>query len=133
MDELSNARNEPVRRTNIIRGEKLEIKSVRDIFEASRRIMEYLISQKKLAIFNVLVDHGEGTISNCMWTPTTKLADDKSFLAVEDYAKIMVLLLTHPKVKELEYNEKEHMITAVVFAAPEMQELDRIENPEEEF
>jgi len=52
----------------------------------------------------------------------------ESFLAVEDYTKLLILLLGHPKVRNLEYDEKNHCIMAV-FIAPEMQEVDRLEHP----
>jgi len=110
----------------------LKIKTTKDIVIASNTVIGNIVSQAKITVFNLLVDHEEGTISNCMWTPTTKLADGKSFLAVDDYAKIMLLLMTHPRVKDLEYNEKENMISAV-FSAPEMQEVDRIERPDEDY
>jgi len=80
--------------------------------------------------FTILVDHGEGTISQCTWTPTGAVGAPTSiagaFLAVEDYEKIMVMLLTHPKIKDLEFDGQ--MITAV-FLAPEMDEIQRLENP----
>lgn len=109
----------------------LKIKTIKDIVGTANNIIEHLVSQKAMTGFNLLVDHGEGTLSNCAWTPTTKITQGQHFLAVEDYTKIMILLLTHPRVKELEYHEKEHTVTAV-FSAPEMQEVDQIENPYEE-
>jgi len=55
----------------------------------------------------------------------------QSFLAVEDYTKLLILLLEHPKVQNLEYDEKNNAVTAI-FVAPEMQEVDRLEHPGEE-
>jgi hypothetical protein len=107
----------------------MKITTVKDVVEASNKILESLVSLRKLVIFNLLVDHGEGIVSNCMWTPTAKVAEHQNFMAVEDYTKIMLLLLNHPKIKNLEYDEKEQAITAL-FLAPEMQEVDRI-NAEE--
>ena len=105
----------------------MKIKTVKDIVDVANKVFESLVAdpQKKLTIFNLLVDHGEGTISNCTWTPTAKLADGHSFLAVEDYTKIMILLLTHPRIKDLDYDETQHMISAVL-EAPEMQEIDEM-------
>lgn len=108
----------------------MKIKTVKDIVDAANKIIERLVtdSQKNLAIFNLLVDHEDGTLSNCAWTPTAKLANGKNLLVVEDYTKIMILLLTHPRIKELQYDEPQNTISAI-FHAPEMQEVDAIENP----
>jgi hypothetical protein len=107
----------------------MKIKTVKDAVEASNKILEDLVAHQKLTAFNLMVDHGEGTISNCAWTPTSTLADKKNFLAVEDYVKTIVLLLTHPRIKDIEYDEKNHAVTAV-FTAPEMEEVDRLEHPD---
>lgn len=111
----------------------MKIKTAKDIVEASNMIIGNIVSQNKITIFNLVVDHGEGTMSSCAWTPTTKVAEHQSFLAVEDYSKIMILLMTHPRIKSLEYDEKDHMISAIFSAAPEIQEVERIEHPDEEF
>lgn len=111
----------------------LKIKTVKDVVEASNKIIEDLVANKRLTVFNLLVDHGEGTMSNCTWTPTSKVSAGQSFLAVEDYAKIMILLLTHSRIKDLEYDEKNHAVTAVFFGGPEIEEANRLENPEEEY
>ena len=108
----------------------MKIKTVKDVVEASNKILGHLVGEQKLAIFNLLVDDGDGNISSCAWTPTSKLADGESFLAVEDYAKIIVLLLTHPRIKDLEYDEKNHQVTAVFWGSPELEELHQLENPE---
>lgn len=107
----------------------MKIKSTKDIVEVSNRVIELLVIHKKLAIFNLLVDHGDGTLSNCTWTPTAKVAENQSFLAAEDYSKIIVLLATHPRIKDLEYDEKQNAVTAV-FHAPEMEDIRRYENYE---
>ena len=111
-------------------GENVKIKTVKDVVEASNKIFGHLVGEQKLAIFNLLVDDGDGNISSCAWTPTSKLADGKPFPAVEDYAKIIVLLLTHPRIKDLEYDEKNHQVTAVFWGSPELEELHQLENPE---
>jgi len=83
----------------------VKIKTVKDVVEVSNKIIGHLVGDKKLAVFNILVDDEEGNVSNCTWTPTSKLADGNSFLAVEDYAKTIIILLTHPRIKGLEYDE----------------------------
>lgn len=107
----------------------MKIKTLKDIVGASQKIMECFIGKKRAATFNLVVDHGEGTASNCAWTPACKVSPGQSFLAVEDYDKIMVLLLTHPRIKNLEYDEKDNVVSAW-FSAPEIEEIQRIENPE---
>jgi len=111
---------------------ELKIKTVEDAVAASNNILANLVSNAahKLTEFNLLVDEGEGNMTNIAWTPTSQLADGKNFLMVEDYIKTIILLLTHPRITDIEYNEKEHVITAV-FWAPEIGKL-QTENPYEE-
>lgn len=106
-----------------------KIKNVKDVVEASKKIIGHIISDNVETIFNLIVDHGEGTISYCAWTPTTRIKPGpQRFLAVEDYSKTLLLLLLHPRISNLEYDEKQHMISAV-FLAPELEEINHIENP----
>lgn len=112
----------------LIGSDFLKIKTLEDINEASHKIIEALVSKQKVAIFNLLVDHQEGTVSNCAWTPATQTGSNQKFLAVEDYGTIMLLLLKHPKITELEYDEEKNEINAI-FAAPELEEMNQLENP----
>ena len=50
-------------------------------------------------------------ISSCQFTPVV-LEGKNQYMFIDDYEKILVILLTHPKVKDLEFNEKEGCITA---------------------
>lgn len=103
----------------------MKIDSVAAARQASDRILEKLVAGQGVAYFNLLVDEGDGVVSSCMFTPavpvsgSTLKATNQSlppgeFLAVDDYLKIMLLLLNHPKVLSLEYNEKENAVTATV-------------------
>ena len=51
------------------------------------------------------------TLSPCYFTPVAPIREGYC-LFVDDYEKLLVLLLTHPKVKEIEYDEKEGCIMA---------------------
>ena len=63
-----------------------KIKTIKDIVEASNKIIGNIVSEKKLTRFCLTVDHEEGTISSCAWTPILATATRRGqFLAVEDY------------------------------------------------
>jgi len=135
-------------------GENTKIKTVKDVVDVSNKIIGELVSHEKLTAFILSVDHEDGTLSTCAFTPVSKISATfartepegtergyyyknlpnkaESFLAVEDYTKIMLLLLGHPKIRNLEYYEKDNSVMAI-FVAPEMQEVDRLEHPGEEL
>ena len=58
------------------------------------------------------------TISPCYFTPIAPLRKGDYCLFPDDYEKILVILLTHPRIKEVVYNEKEGCIMAS-FETPE--------------
>lgn len=90
-------------------------------------IIGKFVATGKEVTFNLLVDHGEGTISDAAWTPACAVGKDRKFLAVGDYSKILLLLQTHPRISELEYDDTKGMVTAV-FKAEEMQTLNELES-----
>lgn len=112
----------------------MKIKTVKDVHDAADKIIGDMVTHQRVAYFTLLVDHGEGTVTNLMFACDTPLPKKKDgapqrFVAVEDYAKLMLLLLKHPQVNDLEYDEKRGLIGAV-FCCPEAQELDRLDHPE---
>ncbi len=112
----------------------MKIKTVKDVHEAGAHIIGEMVRTGKVAYFSLVVDHNDGTLSNLMFACDTPLPREEGkgpqrFVAVDDYAKLMLLLLKHPQVKDLEYDEKRNLIGAV-FTCAEMEELDRLDNPD---
>jgi hypothetical protein len=105
----------------------LKIKTLEDILAVSNMIIGRLVATGKVTTFNLLVDHGEGTISNASFTPACDIGKGKCFLAVTDYSKLLLLLQLHPRISELTYDDKEGMITAL-FKADEMQTIEELEH-----
>jgi len=66
----------------------------------------------KAAYFGLLVWEGTSATS-CFFSPAVTGRGDKGTLFVGDYERLVRLLLSHPKVKDIEYNPKERMISAV--------------------
>jgi len=66
----------------------------------------------KAAYFGLLVWEGD-TATSCFFSPAVTGRGDKGMVFVGDYERIVRLLLSHPKVKDMEYNRKERMISAV--------------------
>lgn len=110
----------------------MEIKTLQDIIDVSNKVIGKLVVKKGIATFGLVVDHGDGSLSNCAWTPAVAVGENQKFLAVEDYEKIMLMLQLHSRISHLSYNEKENLITAV-FNAPELEQIRKLENPSEEF
>ena len=106
----------------------MKIKTLKDVHAANELIMADLVTRKVVPYFNLLVDHNDGTISNCMFSPSTQIKPGQSFMAVGDYETVLVLLLTHPDVKDLEYSQKDHMISGI-FNCPEMLKLNEMDKP----
>jgi hypothetical protein len=107
----------------------MKIKSVKDAVFVSNKIIEALVTERKLTQFMLNVDHGDGEVSSCSVNPTGKAKQGQSFLATGDYTKILVLLLTHPRVKNIEYDERRQTVFAW-FSAPEMEEVEQLEHEE---
>lgn len=93
----------------------IKINSPEDVYVVSEKIIGNLVNNK-LTYFSVLVGE-EGTLSPCFFTPTAQVSKGKSLICVEDYEKILKLLLSHPHVSNIEYDEKRNMIFAL-FQSP---------------
>ena len=111
----------------------MKIVTIKDAVGASNKIIGNLVAHRKLTEFTLLVDEGDGGTSQCTFVPFGQVSTHETFCAVEDYTKLIVLLLTHPKIKDLEYDEEKNVVTGVLNVPDEMQEVDQIENPEREF
>ena len=106
----------------------MKIKTVKDVHDVYVKIMENFVVRHKPPYFSLLVDEGDGTVSYCHFQPSGPVKPAQSFMVVEDNAKVMLLLLRHPNVQNLEYDEKENMVTAI-FSCSDMEEFNRLDNP----
>jgi hypothetical protein len=97
----------------------MKIRNIEDIKAAGQRIIEKLIAGK-LTYFNLSVwENDSSSESACFFTPVTQLqlnrlkpGEPKQMIMVDDYEKIMKLLLSHPKIKDLNYIEKGNCVCA---------------------
>ena len=94
-----------------------KIQNLEDVKTVSQMIMRRLVVEKNLCYFNIVV--GEvGGFSQCFFTPTTQIHEGKEtrykpkMIFVGDYDKLMMLLMSHPNISDLEYDVEENMITA---------------------
>lgn len=92
----------------------MKIKDVLDAKKVQHLCMEKLIGEKSLVYFSILVDQ-KGVCSNCFFSPVSESrgANKQKMIFVDDIEKLIRLLLSHPKVSDLKYDEKENMIQAV--------------------
>jgi len=75
-----------------------------------RKIEEITIKGEKPVYFNIAYwDFDE--VSTCHFTPVVKEKKDY-WLFVDDYRKILVILLTHPRIKSLELDEEKECVIA---------------------
>jgi hypothetical protein len=110
----------------------MKIKDLKNIKQASDQIMEKLVLGK-VAYFNILVDHGDGSLSQAMFYPITPVDVGKTTIFVDDYVKILLMLYTNPSLKDLDYDHKHNMITAI-FSNPLAAKYQELENQgQEEF
>ncbi len=93
----------------------IRINTVEDIQNIQENILGQLV-QGKLTYFSLIIGE-DGEASSCFFTPTSKLKDGQSMIMVEDYEKLLRVLLCHPMISDIEYNEKENCISAV-FESP---------------
>lgn len=96
----------------------IKIKTIQDVKAVSDKAIE-----KKLTYFSVLFAE-ESSLSSCFFTPTSKLPNARGMIFVNDYEKVMKVLLSHPKIRELEYDEKENVISCV-FSSPYAEEGEK--------
>lgn len=89
--------------------EKITISNVRQIAD---KIIGKLV-KGDLAYFNLCVADSSG-FSQCFFTPTSKIrGKEQHMIFVGDYEKVICLLLCHPKVNKLEYDNEENAVTAI--------------------
>ena len=91
------------------------IKMPEDVHIVSEKIICQLVN-RKLAYFSLLVDE-DYCVSSCFVTPVTQVSKGKSMIMVEDYETILKLLLSHPYVSQIEYDEERNVIYAI-FKSP---------------
>lgn len=51
--------------------------------------------------------------SSCFFTPISRDKEHEAMMFVGDYEKILRLLLSHPKIRHVEYDPEGHVIQAV--------------------
>lgn len=92
----------------------MKIKDVHDAQIVGNLCTAKLVMEKKLVYFNILVCQ-EDAASNCYFSPVSQapqLGKKQKMIFVEDIEKMIRLLLSHPKVSDLEYDKKENVISA---------------------
>lgn len=94
----------------------MKIKDVHDAHKVGDLCIGKLVGEKSLVYFNIIVLQ-EDVSSNCYFSPVSEVRKPKENVVkyahfVEDVEKIIKLLLSHPKVSDVEYHEKENMISA---------------------
>ena len=97
----------------------VKIKSVEDIRSIQNKIIEQLVLGK-LTYFSLTIGE-EDEFSLCFFTPTSDVSKNqsmiKAMIMVDDYEKLLKVLLSHPKISDIEYDEKNNVIYAV-FESP---------------
>ena len=90
-----------------------------------RKIEEITIKGEKPVYFNIVYwDFDEA--SSCHFTPVVR-EEKEYWLFIGDYKKILVILLTHPRVKDLEFDEEEGCVKANFDVPEEYWEKDEWE------
>ena len=90
----------------------MKIKDVHDAKKVGDICIGKLVMEKSLVYFGILVCQ-EYSASNCFFSPVTEIRKDKKkMIFVDDIEKLIRLLLSHPQVSDLEYDDKENMISA---------------------
>lgn len=90
-----------------------KIESVKDVKEVANVIIGKLV-KGKLAYFNLVVSDSTG-FSHAFFSPATETSEgkNKKMIFVGDYEKLMMLLLSHPKISQVQYDEEENAVSAV--------------------
>lgn len=93
------------------------MEKIKDV-AAAKRIADQCIAKfvkGNLVYFNLYVA-AESEGSNCYFSPiSTSRKDQQKIVFVNDIEKLIRFLLSHPKVEDIRYYEKENMITAVFY------------------
>jgi len=103
------------------------IASVEDFKRIENQVMGAFIVNRRLTYFALVVADDSG-FSNCYFTPTSQTREKEMVLFVGDYEKIVRLLLSHPKVRHIEYDPEGPCISAVFedpypFQEPDYEEI----------
>ncbi len=92
-----------------------KIETVKDVREVANEIIGKIV-KGKVAYFNLVVSDSTG-YSQAFFSPVTETSTEKNkkmlFVLVDDYEKLMMLLLSHPKISQVQYAEEENYITAL--------------------
>jgi hypothetical protein len=104
----------------------MRIKSVEDIRPIENKLVERLLEGNLTYFSLVFVEEDE--ISNCCFTPTSRLPAKDTMIFVGDYGKLLKILLSHPNISDIGYDEKDNAVTAI-FESP--YPADRGEEEEE--
>jgi len=96
-----------------------------DVMEVAKDCTRFLIEKKRPVYFNIAFWAAD-EVSSLYFAPVAPMEKDGGWTWVSfppfDYEKLLMLLLTHPRVSEVEYDDKEGAIYAI-FNAP----LDALE------
>ena len=95
------------------------------------KIMNKVLGEKRVVYFNIGYWDLNG-VSPCFFTPVA-LEGKKYHMFMDDYEKILVLLLTHPRVREIEYDEREGCVSAFFDVPEEYWKEEDLEELEEEL
>ena len=82
-----------------------------DFQKIEERILGDLV-KGRLTYFALTVADLSG-FSSCFFSPAAPLKRKQDTLFVQDYGKIVRLLLSHPKIRHIEYDPEEPAISAV--------------------
>ena len=90
----------------------MKIKAIRDISGIFEKILSKLVKEN-LCYFSLCVSDSTG-FSQCFFTPTSEIRKEKkNMIFVQDYEKLLMLLLSHPKISDIDYDEEENAISAI--------------------
>ncbi len=90
----------------------MRIKTVDDAKKVAHECIEKLV--KGNVVYYHLYVASEYSGSDCYFSPiSSSRKGQQKMIFVDDIEKVIRLLLSHPKVEDLRYYEKENMISAV--------------------
>jgi len=99
------------------------IASVKDFEQVEGKILGDLL-RGRLTYFALTVADATG-FSSCFFSPAAPLKKGQSSLFVGDWGRIVKLLLSHPKVRHIEYDPEEPAISAVFEDPYAEEDLDK--------
>lgn len=94
-----------------------KIKSIEDVRSIQDKIIGQLVLGN-LTYFSLAIEEDE--FSSCFFIPSTYGTPSRVFLRLimlEDYEGLLAILLSHPFVSDIEYDEKNNVIHAI-FKSP---------------